>query len=158
INGTYPAELTSSVVRSGDTVTWSRARLDGEAGYSVSIAVANGRIRGGRDTPVALSPARTGETMRLTLTALTGDEPLTPLGSSRLLNASANEDTRSQNVLRFLSYEEKFLAGSWRFNTYFGRDTLMSLRLLMPALESQALERGLASVLQRLASNGEVAH
>ncbi|MET0983826.1 MAG: hypothetical protein ABW034_00325, partial [Steroidobacteraceae bacterium] len=49
-------------------------------------------------------------------------------------------------------------AGSWRFNTYFGRDTLMSLRLLMPALQPEALERGLVAVLQRLAASGEVAH
>jgi hypothetical protein len=84
--------------------------------------------------------------------------PLTPLGRDRLLNANATDDTRSRQVLSFLSYEEKFLAGSWRFNTYFGRDTLMSLRLLMPALQPDAIERGLMSVLQRLAPNGEVAH
>ena len=61
-------------------------------------------------------------------------------------------------MLTFLSYEEKFLAGSWRFNTYFGRDTLMSLRLLLPVLEPEALEGGLMAVLQRLAPNGEAAH
>ena len=107
---------------------------------------------------MTLSPSRTGEAMRLRITALTGETPLTPLGSSRLLNASSNDDPRSRQVLGFLSYEEKFLAGSWRFNTYFGRDTLMSLRLLMPALQPEAVERGLVSVLQRLAANGEVAH
>ncbi|MGH8204135.1 MAG: hypothetical protein ACREST_05955, partial [Steroidobacteraceae bacterium] len=61
-------------------------------------------------------------------------------------------------MLRFLAYEEKYLAGSWRFNTYFGRDTLMSLALLMPALQPRAIENGLQSVLLRLAQNGEVAH
>src|SRR4029450_7226329 len=65
---------------------------------------------------------------------------------------------RSRGVLSFLSYQEKFLAGSWRFDTYFGRDTLMSLRLLLPVLAPEALEGGLTAVLQRLASNGEVAH
>ena len=64
----------------------------------------------------------------------------------------------ARNTLRFLSYREKFLAGSWRFNTYFGRDTLMSLRLLMPALQPPAIEAGLNSVLARLADDGEVAH
>ena len=91
------------------------------------------------------------------ITALTGETPLTPL-NGHLLNASATKDQRSRDVLAYLSYEEKFLAGSWRFDTYFGRDTLMSLRLLMPALQPEAVEGGLAAVLQRLAANGEVAH
>jgi hypothetical protein len=69
-----------------------------------------------------------------------------------------HSELRSRQVLTFLSYEEKFLAGSWRFDTYFGRDTLMSLRLLMPALQPEAIERGIMSVLQRLAPDGEVAH
>lgn len=30
-----------------------------------------------------------------------------------------------------LTYVSKFTAGSWRFLTYFGRDTLISLRLFM---------------------------
>lgn len=38
-------------------------------------------------------------------------------------------------MLTFLSYREKYLAGSWRFDTYFGRDTMMSLTLLAPVLQ-----------------------
>ena len=114
-------------------------------------------MRGGNGAPLTLTPSRAGEALRLRITALTGEKPLTPL-SSQLLSASANDDPRSRQVLPFLSYEEKFLAGSWRFNTYFGRDTLMSLRLLMPGLEPEAIEGGLMAVLQRLAPNGEVAH
>ena len=122
----------------GNTVEWARPRLDGAAGYALSITVENGEVRGGQGTPLTLSASRTGEALRLRITALTGETPLTPLGSNRLLNASASDDPRSRQVLSFLSYEEKFLAGSWRFNTYFGRDTLMSLRLLMPALQPEA--------------------
>jgi hypothetical protein len=33
--------------------------------------------------------------------------------------------------LSFLTYKDKFLAGGWRFLTYFGRDTLITLRLMM---------------------------
>src|SRR6202021_717348 len=64
----------------------------------------------------------------------------------------------ARNSLTFLSYREKFLAGSWRFNTYFGRDTLMSVRLLMPVLAPEAVEAGLGAVLTRLSAQGEVAH
>lgn len=163
INRTYPSELQSVPRLTGEgtegatTVTWSRPRLDGAAGYALSITVANGTVRGGNGAPLTFAPTRAGEALRLRVTALSGETPLTPLGS-HLLNANARDDQRSREVLTFLSYQEKFLAGSWRFDTYFGRDTLMSLRLLLPALEPEALEGGLMAVLQRLAPNGEVAH
>lgn len=60
--------------------------------------------------------------------------------------------------LLFLAPKDKFMAGSWRFLTYFGRDTLLSLTLLGPALTPEACARGLESVVKRLSPNGEVAH
>jgi hypothetical protein len=154
----YPAELRSIAKADAATIEWARARLDGGAGYVLSIALKNGEIAKGQGSSLRLSPRRASDPLRLTITALTGDTPLTPLGEGRLLSSSAGDDSRSRQVLRFLSYEEKFLAGSWRFNTYFGRDTLMSLRLLLPSLRSEAIERGLNSVLERLSADGEVAH
>lgn len=61
-------------------------------------------------------------------------------------------------MLEFLSYQDKLLAGSWRFDTYFGRDTLMSLLLLEPVLRPRLAEAGLQAVLDRLSPGGEVAH
>jgi hypothetical protein len=157
INGAYPADVKSAPKVKRNAIEWSRPRLDGAAGYALTITVENGEVRGGGDKPLSVTASRAGEPLRLRITALTGETPLTPL-SSHLLSANANDDRRSREVLTFLSYEEKFLAGSWRFNTYFGRDTLMSLRLLLPVLEPQAVEGGLEAVVQRLAANGEVAH
>jgi len=157
INGTYPVEVKSVPKNTAKTLQWSRPRLDGAPGYALSITVDNGEVRGGNDAPLTLAASRAGEPLRLRITALTGERPLTPLGD-HLLTKNANDDPRSREVLSFLSYQEKFLAGSWRFDTYFGRDTLMSLRLLLPVLAPEALEGGLTAVLQRLASNGEVAH
>ena len=48
-----------------------------------------------------------------------------------------NPDPVSQNVLEFLSFHDKLLAGSWQYDTYFGRDTLISVRMLMPVLEAR---------------------
>jgi hypothetical protein len=75
-----------------------------------------------------------------------------------LLTPDAVEDPLAKKILAFLSYEEKLLAGSWRFCTYFGRDTLLSIRLLMPALTVTTIEAGIGSVLTRLNPDGEVAH
>lgn len=153
----YPAAVKTRARTSARGATWARTRIDGAPGYEISIELLNGRVRGGNGAPLVLTPAR-DEPMRLRITALTGERPLTPLAADDLLNKQAGSDLRSRQALQFLSYREKFLAGSWRFDTYFGRDTLMSLRLLMPSLQPEAIEDGLASVLDRLNAQGEVAH
>ena len=150
--GTVPAAVVVAPSTVGATLTYARDRADGAPGYRLSLTVLAGHLDG--TTIVAGADGR----IRLALTAASGDPPLTPLGGAALLNAAAADDPAARNALTFLSYREKFLAGSWRFNTYFGRDTLMSLRLLLPVLQPQAVEAGLGAVLARLAPDGEAAH
>ena len=150
--GTFPPDVATQPAIQNSTITWARDRLDGAAGYRLSIEVIEGTLRG--DRLVAAGNGRIG----LKIIAASGEVPLTPLPEAQLLNPSAEADARARNALTFLSYEEKFLAGSWRFNTYFGRDTLMSVRLLMHALTPAAVEAGLGAVLTRLSPQGEVAH
>ena len=136
--GTVPELVTTRPVLTGSQASWARHRLDGAAGYKISLQVLQGRLETGSS---ALQIHAAGSTpIRLKITAVTGDLPLTPLEMPALLTADAAKDERARNALAFLSYEEKFLAGSWQFNTYFGRDTLMSLRLLMPVLQPAAIE------------------
>ncbi|HZY34217.1 MAG TPA: hypothetical protein VFE75_10660 [Rhodanobacter sp.] len=151
----YPPETAAAAQLSERSVQWRRNRLDGAPGYAVALSTDNGRFQrdGGR---ILLRPDRAGEPLHLRIEASTGETPLTPF--TDLLNEHARADVRSRQALQFLSYREKFLAGSWRFDTYFGRDTLMSLRLLMPVLQPAAVDAGIASVLARLSPGGEVAH
>jgi hypothetical protein len=150
--GTFPMEVAANPINDGSTITWARDRLDGAAGYRLSIQVIHGTLQGDH-----LTAAGDGS-IALKITALSGETPLTPLWGEHLLNDQAQSDAAARNVLTFLSYKEKFLAGSWRFNTYFGRDTLMSVRLLMPVLAPEAVDAGLGAVLTRLSPKGEVAH
>jgi hypothetical protein len=150
--GTFPAQVAASPKIQGSTITWDRERLDGAAGYQLSVQITHGALRA--DHFRAGSDGK----IELKITALSGELPLTPLSGKHLLNDRAEADVTARNVLTFLSYKEKFLAGSWRFNTYFGRDTLMSVRLLMPVLAPEAVEAGLGAVLTRLSPQGEVAH
>ena len=151
-----PAEMLMTPRLAGDTVTWERRRLDGAPGYSIALRVVRGTLSGGGARPFELVPAANGE-LHLRITALTGEPPLTALAEGEVLTAAATPDTSLRQALTFLSYEEKLLAGSWRFNTYFGRDTLMSLELLAPVLQRRAFEAGLRAVLERLNGAGEVA-
>lgn len=135
----------------GNNISWMRDRLDGAAGYRLTVDALG-------DTALSSTHfnAKPRTALRLRIRALTGETPLAPLPAP--LTPGARDDARARQVLEFLGYQEKFLAGSWRFDTYFGRDTLISALLLAPVLEPSALESALASVLDRLAPNGEVAH
>lgn len=155
--GATPTEVMTAPQLTESTIVWQRQRLDGAPGYSLSVEVLSGTLVGGNGRPIELLPDADGN-LRLRVTGLTGDEPLVPIPEEELLNAGAKPDARLRRILAFLSYGEKLLAGSWRFNTYFGRDTLMSLQLLMPALQPRPVEAGLSAVLERLNAAGEVAH
>jgi len=153
----YPQETAATPRLQGRSLRWQRNRLDGAPGYALDVTALNGQWKP-QGNGWLLQPDQPGQALHLRIDALTGETPLTPFTAADLLNGKARDDTRSRQALQFLSYHEKFLAGSWRFDTYFGRDTLMSLRLLMPALQPQAVESGLGSVLARLSAGGEVAH
>jgi hypothetical protein len=58
----------------------------------------------------------------------------------------------------FLTYAQKFTAGGWRFLTFFGRDSLISLRLLMPLLSSSAIEDALGATIERTNITGALTH
>ncbi len=148
----YPLEVVALPQVSGRTISYARDRIDGAPGYKLTIEVLDGTIRDG----AIIAPD--GRPIRLRITGATGDTPLTGLTEAELLNSHAAPDPAARHALSFLAYREKLLAGSWRFNTYFGRDTLMSIRLLMPALNPPAMEAGLGAVLARLNAQGEVAH
>ncbi len=150
--GKFPAEVAAPMRVEGNRISYARDRLDGAPGYRFELNILDGRVE--RGIIVAGPSGR----IRLEIVAASGDPPLTGLILPELLNDRAADDPAARNALHFLSYREKFLAGSWRFNTYFGRDTLMSVRLLMPVLQPGAIESGLGSVLARLNAAGEVAH
>jgi len=91
---------------------------------------------------------------------------LQQLAPEKVLN-NASTDLIRQNPdqttsLSFLSYTDKLLAGTWRFLTYFGRDSMISLLLLQPVLsegENSAVEAVIGAVLERVnRSDGTVCH
>jgi hypothetical protein len=151
--GTLPDGVAVAPNVTANRIVWARSRLDGAPGYELSIEA----LDGAQVSKEAITGGANGK-LRLKVVALTGETPLTPIDGTSLLTATAARDTRARDVLAFLSYREKYLAGSWRFDTYFGRDSLMSLTLLAPVLQNLAIESGIGAVLARLAPNGEVAH
>jgi hypothetical protein len=87
--------------------------------------------------------------VQVEIIALSTDEPLTPIDKADLL-VRPPADSFEFNALAFLSYAEKLQAGAWRFLTYFGRDTLLSVRMLMPGLKRDVVEAALTAVIERI--------
>ena len=91
---------------------------------------------------------------------------LEQLGPKEVLKESAHsliEKFPDQTIsLSFLSYTSKLLAGAWRFLTYFGRDSMISMLLLQPILsegEGSAIEAVIGAVLDRInKTDGSAAH
>ncbi|KAL5113366.1 hypothetical protein ACEQ8H_008759 [Pleosporales sp. CAS-2024a] len=61
--------------------------------------------------------------------------------------------------LAFLSYTNKLLAGTWRFLTYFGRDSIISMLLMQSVLSDAAIEAVIGAVIERIdCQDGTVCH
>ena len=146
-------------------VRFTRRALDGKHRYRLEFAGEEGggvREGDGRLLFPRKGPAASGP-LRLTVSASTDFEPLTPLPFDELVNERGRtlcrKDAQFAQAIRnieFLSFREKFLAGSWNFLSYFGRDTLISLRILWPVLSAGAKRTGIQSVVDEIAENGVV--
>ncbi|EKM58475.1 uncharacterized protein PHACADRAFT_193593 [Phanerochaete carnosa HHB-10118-sp] len=79
-------------------------------------------------------------------------------GLQTTLQGLANGSSEPAKQVSFLTYTDKFTAGGWRFLTYFGRDSMIALRLLMPTLTSEAIESVLGAVIERANSTGALCH
>ncbi|KAH7082468.1 hypothetical protein FB567DRAFT_107106 [Paraphoma chrysanthemicola] len=88
------------------------------------------------------------------LDQLSPQEVLSP-SSTELISQNPDQTTS----LAFLSYSNKLLAGTWRFLTYFGRDSMISMLLLQPVLSQDAIEAVIAAVIERVnRTDGTVCH
>ncbi len=148
-----------------NTVTFSRRALDGKHRYQlefagdsdVEIRVEEDGLLFTKKSPFA------AERIRLTIRASTDFERLTPMPFGELVNDCGKELLRSDAAFaeavrnfEFLSFNEKFLAGSWNFLSYFGRDTLIATRLMWRVLSEQAKETAIQSVTNEISEDGIV--
>ncbi|OCK77578.1 hypothetical protein K432DRAFT_384581 [Lepidopterella palustris CBS 459.81] len=91
---------------------------------------------------------------------------LEQLSPPEVLNSAAQGLIRQSpdqtTSLSFLSYTKKLLAGTWRFLTYFGRDSMLSLLLMQDILSEGsggAIEAVIGAVLERVnRTDGSACH
>ena len=149
----------------GNTVAFVRRALDGQHRYRLEFAAGPGtgiRVDGDR-LLLARRNSADPAPLRLAVRASTDFELLAPLPFAELVNDRGRElaarDPHFAEAIRnfeFLSYREKYLAGSWNFLSYFGRDTLISLSIMWPVLSAPARRTGIQSVANEIAAAGIV--
>ena len=155
------------------TLTLTRTTLDEKHHYLLKINLLNGKVitKGGKTFKFI---TESKAPLKFQLKAAIDFPPLTPLSVEEIITPSAkqfiqellvkgkkDEYQKSIQALRNLSaltYKDKFIAGSWRFMTYFGRDTILGILMLKNILTPRAFEIAIQSVLDRLSPDGEVAH
>ncbi len=157
MHGNAPPARVRHRVNCGSAVIYGSEPLDERLRYELGVEPLSGTTSAVDDDGTLTLRAPDGA-LRFRVTALSSARPLTPIPIDELLVDDADADPQMLRALAFLSYEEKLLAGSWRFLTYFGRDTLLSIRLLMGSVRPELVEVALGSVLDRLGPAGEVAH
>ena len=149
----------------GGRAGFARRSLDGRHEYRLELAGEG--AAGIRESGGCLRVSKTrlggGARLRLRIRASTDFERLTPVPLEELLNEKGmdlfRKDPAFAEAIRnveFLSFREKYLAGSWNFLSYFGRDTLISLRILWPVLSAGAKQTGIQSVANEIAEDGVV--
>jgi hypothetical protein len=150
-----PPRATPDVHIDGDRIRIYRERPDGNSSYLIEVEILAGDLQA--VDGIRFMADRNG-LLKIRVAAASGDALERPVSAGRVIGDKVVNNVLLENSLAFLTYENKMLAGSWRFLTYFGRDTLLSIRLLMPLLTAEGAEIGLRSVLERINDHGEVAH
>jgi hypothetical protein len=132
--------------------------LTPEHRYSFALQAEEGSAFESRNGKVVLTS--TQGPPRFRVTARSSEPLLTGLSAHELIREEYLPlfDQQALNMLSFVAYREKWMAGSHRYLTYFGRDTLLSMKLMLPFLKPEAVAGALAGVLDRVDQRGWVSH
>lgn len=155
-DGSVPEGLDRNEIVAGPPLVVRRRALDGTH-LELAVEPASGAKAAVEAAGFALAPNAGADALTVRMTALSDEPPLTPVARDAIVTGAA-DDQRALSALAFLTYDEKILAGSWQYLTYFGRDTLLSTRLLLPVLKPAVVEAALGAVVERLDPTGDVAH
>lgn len=135
-----------------------RPSLNEMAEYQIEVEPLNG-------TQITLNKKQvvfeSATEVKFVVRGLSSERPLTPLNPARVFKRKyfTKMDPRKIDAFSFLLYAEKFAAGSPRYLTQFGRDALITLYVLMEAMNPEALEDLIAATVAGMhPTKGFVSH
>ena len=124
----------------------SRKSLNGLADYVLEIEALGDTHFSQTPNGIQMSSAAG---LHLKVRGFTSEQPLTPLAPQDIFKAEALAKMKPEQVraFSFLLYKEKLLAGSPRYQSRFGRDSNITLNVLLDAMKPEAVEMILAGAL-----------
>lgn len=148
-----------NTVIEGRTLTITRKSFNRVTNYEMKLEVLGDTKIVGSGDNIRLE-SESGN-VRFKVTTLTDEKPLTPFALEDLFQSdflkTITQEERDQ--ISFLIYKEKLMAGSPRYQTKFGRDTLISLRVFMKHMKPEGLETLIIASLSSLnAKTGQTSH
>lgn len=143
---------------SGGSLVLQRGSINGLAEYRLEIEPMPGtRIA---ETPDGFQLLAADE-VRMRVRAFSGEKPLTPLSPREIFKeeALASMPAETWMPFSFLFYKEKLMAGTPRYHTKFGRDSLFTLYALMETMKPEAIESILDATLSSSHPvSGDISH
>ncbi|KAK0524727.1 hypothetical protein OC835_005840 [Tilletia horrida] len=138
-------------------------RFEALNGTTFEVAPGVNGTNGTLTQPTVRIVAPAGSNATLGFSVATNATQFGLLSADEVFRQTAADESMdaARDQMRFLTQAEKFMAGSWRFLTYFGRDTLFTLKLLTGNrfLSPVAVETVLSAALERInITDGRVAH
>lgn len=90
--------------------------------------------------------------VRFKMVAATNEKPLTPIALKDFFKEDALKemDPKRLMALSFLAYKEKLMAGSPRYLSKFGRDSIYTLNVFMDFMKPEAIESLLTATISSL--------
>jgi hypothetical protein len=158
VDSKKPSEIQEQATIDGHLLTLKRKSLDGSSFYEMAIKAEGAVLSKDKDGRIQFKAESAPVVLHVRCES--ADPRLRPLALTDIIKPEylTKVDARTGQMLAFLFYKEKFMAGSWTYLTYFGRDTLLTMKLLLPALQPAAAEAMLGAVIDRLRADGDVAH
>jgi hypothetical protein len=141
------AVLKNEVQIIANKATLKRASLNGKAEYVIEIQpIGDTEISKGDKGQVHFDSATEVE---FKMTGMTSEPPVTAMAPSTVFKDAiiGNIDPRKLEAFSFLLYKEKLTAGSPRYLSRFGRDSVITLNVLMDSMKPEAVELLLSSTL-----------
>ena len=155
---TPPEVHDQAISVAGNHVQIIRQSLNGLAEYQLNIeALGDTRIEPSGNTYRFVSPTQ----VEMRVTGMTGEVPLTAVNAANLFKPEsfAKIEAKKRQMLAFLVYKEKILAGSPRYDSEFGRDSIFSVDALFEDLKPEAIENLLMANLNGMnPQTGEISH
>ncbi len=136
----------NTVVTSDHVIVMDRESLNKMASYRLELELLGDTKMVQHEGAIELVAQ---SNIKFRLRAMTSERPLTPLKPSSVFKKQylSKIDPKELQAFSFLLYREKFAAGSPRYLNQFGRDSLITLRVLMDAMKPEAVENLISMTL-----------